>query len=426
MVLDAVNELSDEKRICVLLHYYNEMSVADIAETVGANENTVKSRLFQARKDLSAKFKDLERKGLYGFSPVGLVLWAWQNTEQSVAEGFIGSETASTILASVTANAGAGAASAATTVTAAASGTTAAVGSGVTATASASAATSAVSAGTGIAAKIAALTVAQKVVAGIAITGVVAGSAAGTATVIKNGTFSKSEETTTTAIYAVGDEVATSSEWLESNVVITESSESETTDEVLSVLATLTTKTTEKRTEEPSCTVAKTTKKSEENKSETQKPSETEKKTRRTTTRRDYSLDYTKQSTIASTTHTTTGLTATTTTTNATTTAESTTTTTKPTTTTTTTRPTTTEATTITVPKANLTIIVLGLDGEPEAEETIEVDGNSFISSQFILDNVENGVEGRYYSAEDIYMIDLPYGGYEIQPGENFTVYVML
>ena len=95
MVLDAVNELSDEKRICILLHYYSEMSVADIAKSVGANENTIKSRLFQARKDLSSKFKELERKGLYGFSPIGLVLWAWRSTEKNVAKGFVGSKAAS-------------------------------------------------------------------------------------------------------------------------------------------------------------------------------------------------------------------------------------------------------------------------------------------------------------------------------------------
>ena len=452
LVLDAVNELSDEKRICILLHYYNEMSVADIAKSVGANENTIKSRLFQARKDLSAKFKELERKGLYGFSPIGLVLWAWRNTEGSVAEGFIGSETASTILASVTANAGTGAATVATTVSAAATaGTTAAASSTAVVGASSTAAAS-----TGIAAKIAALTVAQKVVAGVTVAGIVTTSAAGTATVIKNNAADKTEESTTTVIYAVGDKVVTASDWLETNTV-TETSTSEESTETAVVVSQLITKTTDKKTEEPSCTVAPTTKKAEENKTETQRPSQTEKKTKRTTTRRDYSLNKsTETQTIATTTAkpTTTKKKRTTTTEEATTTKSTTTkratttetepettrkketttkkvTTTKQTTTTTmptttTTKPTTTEATT--KGKAKVIIAVYNLNAEnntvPIAQETFEVDAGTLIDNDFVFSKLTSGIGGVSCSEDDVFTIDIPSSGHEMKVNESYSIKV--
>lgn len=313
LVLDAVNELSDEKRICVLLHYYNEMSVADIAQTVGANENTVKSRLFQARKDLSAKFKELERKGLYSFSPIGLVLWAWQNSEQSVAEGFIGSETASTILASVTAKAGA-----ATATTAAA---TTAVGAG-TATAT----------GTGIAAKIAALTVAQKVVAGVSVAAVVAGGTAGVVTVANN---SDKKDSISTSAYIEEYTTAPSFETTLAIEALGTVEFTETTEEsvgesmVTAVLTskkstTLTQSVAESKTSVTSAGSTASSKYTTE-KAKTTKPTTTVKLTTTTTTK----------PTSATTQKTTT-------TTKKTTTTKPTTTTTKPTTTTTTTKPTTT------------------------------------------------------------------------------------
>lgn len=100
IIFDAVNELSDEKRICVLLHYYENMSIADIAETVGSNENTVKSRLYQARKDLSAKFSG--KTSLYSVSPIALVLWMWRGFEGKITTNFIGSGDSAKIFTGIT------------------------------------------------------------------------------------------------------------------------------------------------------------------------------------------------------------------------------------------------------------------------------------------------------------------------------------
>lgn len=54
MIRELVDELPPAQRLCVLMYYYDELPVKDIAEAVGAPENTVKSRLSYARKAIKA------------------------------------------------------------------------------------------------------------------------------------------------------------------------------------------------------------------------------------------------------------------------------------------------------------------------------------------------------------------------------------
>lgn len=56
-VSKIVSELSDEKRKCIEMHYYEEKSVSDIARELDIPENTVKSRLHQGRKEVREKIK---------------------------------------------------------------------------------------------------------------------------------------------------------------------------------------------------------------------------------------------------------------------------------------------------------------------------------------------------------------------------------
>jgi RNA polymerase sigma-70 factor (ECF subfamily) len=56
-LLEAINQLDLKQRITVILYYYNEMSVSEIAKATGSLEGTVKSRLFFARKKLYQKLK---------------------------------------------------------------------------------------------------------------------------------------------------------------------------------------------------------------------------------------------------------------------------------------------------------------------------------------------------------------------------------
>lgn len=49
-VMTAVNALPAKQRIVIVLYYYDELSVEEVASIVGVSAGTVKSRLFTARK----------------------------------------------------------------------------------------------------------------------------------------------------------------------------------------------------------------------------------------------------------------------------------------------------------------------------------------------------------------------------------------
>ena len=176
-VMAAIDELTDEKRACIMMMYFGEMSVKEIAESIEVPESTVKNRLYTARKDLKNRF---EKSGnvLYGAALGGVLIWALQKTSVTAAAAFAASAASANILAGIGASA---AYSAATTAsaTAAATATTAAAATSTAATTTAATAT-------GIGAKAAALSVAQKVAVGIAATAVVGGGTAGVVTVVKN------------------------------------------------------------------------------------------------------------------------------------------------------------------------------------------------------------------------------------------------
>ena len=197
-VMAAIDELTAEKRACIMMMYFGEMSVKEIAESIEVPETTVKNRLYTARKDLKTKF---EKNGniLYGAALGGVLAWALNKTSVTASAAFLASAASAEIVAGATAAYTAGAtATAATATTAAAS--TAATTTATTAAAATTgaAASTAAATGAGVAAKIAALSIAQKVVVGTVAAGVIGGSTAGVATVAKN--ISTPHETTTSYI----------------------------------------------------------------------------------------------------------------------------------------------------------------------------------------------------------------------------------
>ncbi len=161
-VMEVLDELSEEKRACVLMMYFEELSVGEIAETLEIPEGTVKTRLFSARKDLKEKFSKRGITSAFSIAPVGVVIWALRRIYQETSKKFIGSGGYAKVLSGISV-----------------------AGTGAAATA-AVAGTAATSAGTGIAAKIAAMTAAQKVIAGVSVAAVVTGSTAGVVTVAKS------------------------------------------------------------------------------------------------------------------------------------------------------------------------------------------------------------------------------------------------
>ncbi|MBI3240972.1 MAG: RNA polymerase sigma factor [Chloroflexi bacterium] len=56
-VLQAVNRLDEKHRLPIVLRYYNDFSIAEIAQLLGINEGTVHSRLYTARERLRMMLK---------------------------------------------------------------------------------------------------------------------------------------------------------------------------------------------------------------------------------------------------------------------------------------------------------------------------------------------------------------------------------
>ena len=244
IVMSVLDELSEDKRACVLMYYFEECSVNDIARTLDVPVSTVKNRLFTARKDLQGKFSKRGITSAYSVAPIGVVLWALRRTSESVAKGFIQSPASPKILAALTA-----------------STSGAAVAAGATGTAAVTTAAS-VATGTGVASKIAAMTLVQKIVAGATVVAVVTGSGFGVAAVIKN---RNKEDTVPEKTSALTEEVTTAfytvPETENVMLAITEPSTATLTDTSASTASTVAGSTaTTKATTKPATTKPTTTK----------------------------------------------------------------------------------------------------------------------------------------------------------------------
>lgn len=92
IILDVIVALPDGQRACVLYYYYQQYTIAQIADMLELNENTVKSRLSLARAKIRAALEEKEKKEgikLYGI-PLALTPILWQDMEQfSIPEGVV-------------------------------------------------------------------------------------------------------------------------------------------------------------------------------------------------------------------------------------------------------------------------------------------------------------------------------------------------
>lgn len=82
-----IDELPDDQRMCLLMYYFEELSINEIAESLELNTNTIKSRLNYARKKIKEKVEELQKKGthLYGIAPIPFLLWMLQEEAQTIA-----------------------------------------------------------------------------------------------------------------------------------------------------------------------------------------------------------------------------------------------------------------------------------------------------------------------------------------------------
>ena len=130
LMQEILSTLSEDQRLVIGMFYYEEMSVREIAETLGCSENTVKSRLNYGRKKVEVKVKELEKRGtkLYSLAPLPFLLWLFRMDAEAaeIPSGMVLEAVTAECAAAGTAAAGsAGAAAAAST------GAKAAAGAGV-------------------------------------------------------------------------------------------------------------------------------------------------------------------------------------------------------------------------------------------------------------------------------------------------------
>lgn len=87
IVQELLDELSDEQRICTIMYYVEQLSIAEIAEQCGCSEGTIKSRLRYAKIKLQGQGERLEREGisLKKIAPMAILLLLLQQ-EMAQAE----------------------------------------------------------------------------------------------------------------------------------------------------------------------------------------------------------------------------------------------------------------------------------------------------------------------------------------------------
>lgn len=72
MIMELIDNLPEAQRLCVLMYYYDEMGVKDIAAALDTSEGTIKSRLNYARKAIKEGVDRYAAQGvkLYGLAPL--------------------------------------------------------------------------------------------------------------------------------------------------------------------------------------------------------------------------------------------------------------------------------------------------------------------------------------------------------------------
>ena len=125
LVMQIIDDLPQQQRECILLFYYSELTVKQIAHSLGCSEGTVKSRLNYARQKIKEGVEHLEKRDgirLHSLAPIGfLFLFDFRSTAAATVIPALGGAAA----AAGAAGAAAGG-TAATAAGAAASGNTAA------------------------------------------------------------------------------------------------------------------------------------------------------------------------------------------------------------------------------------------------------------------------------------------------------------
>lgn len=87
-ILEIVDGLPEEQRTAIILYYYDELSIKEIAEIQGVAEGTVKSRLNYGRKAIKSSVEEYEKKNnvkLHCAGVLPLLLWLFTSDVSACA-----------------------------------------------------------------------------------------------------------------------------------------------------------------------------------------------------------------------------------------------------------------------------------------------------------------------------------------------------
>lgn len=75
LIMEIIDRLSEDKRLIVIMYYYQEMQVKEIAETLELPVTTIKYKLLSARQEMKKDIEGMEKKGtkLYSIAPLAII-----------------------------------------------------------------------------------------------------------------------------------------------------------------------------------------------------------------------------------------------------------------------------------------------------------------------------------------------------------------
>ena len=84
---DIIDNLSEENRMCILMYYFQGLSVGEIADTLELSSGTIKSRLNYGRKHIKKEVETLEAKGVKfrGVAPIPFMVWMFKQYADQTA-----------------------------------------------------------------------------------------------------------------------------------------------------------------------------------------------------------------------------------------------------------------------------------------------------------------------------------------------------
>ena len=89
MIREIVDGLPQQQRSCILLHYFQELKISEIAQILEIPENTVKSSIRYAKAKIKKEVQELERRGvkLYAVPVFPFLRWAMEQSTAELAAG---------------------------------------------------------------------------------------------------------------------------------------------------------------------------------------------------------------------------------------------------------------------------------------------------------------------------------------------------